>query len=413
MKRYYNCGTAAMEAGQPKKRRRGAKAEAAARGAVLGQVDYNATEEVGAKGGKHQHPRKVQQAQGQADDQNQQPVSNQQQPAKAAAAAAAPEEPEELTTPAGKLRGYHNFPSRFLFPYDDAENQPRAKRALYRKPYVAAMIKNLYKREHEMIDLNPNYMTEVQDDIKPRMRVILYNWLIDVDLKFKLRQEVLWRTFQIIDRYLSKRNVNRKQLQLVGCASMWIASKYFEIYPPTPSDLVNISDKAFTKAQLFAMEIDICQALDMQLSFPTAAEFMQRFMEVALSGLSPVLSRNGPLVRMDTEAQVVKMQTRVKFLGHYIMERFALTDESVKMKPSLMAAAALYTTLALTSFRWTSSLAAATGYTSEDLRVKYGLYRKMKNSIMQFAETKHDAVIRKYASEKRGSVSNLRRKKSE
>lgn len=123
MKRYYNCGTAAMEAGQPKKRRRGAKAEAAARGAVLGQVDYNATEEVGAKGGKHQHPRKVQQAQGQADDQNQQPVSNQQQPAKAAAAAAAPEEPEELTTPAGKLRGYHNFPSRFLFPYDDAENQ--------------------------------------------------------------------------------------------------------------------------------------------------------------------------------------------------------------------------------------------------------------------------------------------------
>ena len=59
--------------------------------------------------------------------------------------------------------------------------------------------------------------------------------------------ETLYLTCNIIDRYLSIRNVSRKRLQLVGVTSMLIASKYEEIWAPEVNDFVYISDKAYTR----------------------------------------------------------------------------------------------------------------------------------------------------------------------
>jgi hypothetical protein len=59
-----------------------------------------------------------------------------------------------------------------------------------------------YLRENEgrsMVD--PDYMSG-QDDINAKMRVILMDWLIEVHLKFKLRQETIYLCFQLIDRFL-------------------------------------------------------------------------------------------------------------------------------------------------------------------------------------------------------------------
>ena len=43
-----------------------------------------------------------------------------------------------------------------------------------------------------------------QKDINENMRGILFDWLVDVHLKFKLLPETLFLTFNIIDRYLEK-----------------------------------------------------------------------------------------------------------------------------------------------------------------------------------------------------------------
>lgn len=60
--------------------------------------------------------------------------------------------------------------------------------------------------------------------------------------------ETLYLTCNIIDRYLSIRNVSRKRLQLVGVTSMLIGSKYEEIWAPEVNDFVYISDKAYTRS---------------------------------------------------------------------------------------------------------------------------------------------------------------------
>ena len=96
---------------------------------------------------------------------------------------------------------------------------------------------------------NAGYMTR-QSDINEKMRAILIDWLVDVHLKFKLVDETLFLAVNMIDRYLEKSEVSRQKLQLVGITSMFIASKYEEIYPPDLRDFVYVTDKAYTKSQI-------------------------------------------------------------------------------------------------------------------------------------------------------------------
>ena len=97
------------------------------------------------------------------------------------------------------------------------------------------------------------------------MRAILVDWLVDVHAKFKLLTETLFLTVNIIDRYLSLKQITRARLQLVGVASLLITTKYEEIYPPNLNDFVYITDNAYTKEEILEMESDILCVLDFNL----------------------------------------------------------------------------------------------------------------------------------------------------
>lgn len=51
-----------------------------------------------------------------------------------------------------------------------------------------------------------------QRDINEKMRAILIDWLIEVHYKFRLKEETLFITCNIIDRYLSTQQVKRQVL---------------------------------------------------------------------------------------------------------------------------------------------------------------------------------------------------------
>lgn len=71
-----------------------------------------------------------------------------------------------------------------------------------------------------------------QKDVNSKMRSILIDWLMDVHKRFELMPETIYLTVNIIDRYLSMKNISRKELQLVGISSMIIACKYEEVWVP-------------------------------------------------------------------------------------------------------------------------------------------------------------------------------------
>lgn len=70
----------------------------------------------------------------------------------------------------------------------------------------------------------PDYMEKVQKDISANMRGILVDWLVEVAEEYKLLPDTLYLSISYIDRFLSANVINRQKLQLLGVASMLIAS---------------------------------------------------------------------------------------------------------------------------------------------------------------------------------------------
>ena len=105
--------------------------------------------------------------------------------------------------------------------------------------------------------------------------------MTEVHRKFKtLRQETLFLCINIIDRFLSKRQVAKDKLQLVGATCLLIASKMEDMWPPLVRDLVYVASKAFTKQDLKKMERTVCNAIRFEIVVPTLAPFLARYSKV-------------------------------------------------------------------------------------------------------------------------------------
>jgi len=51
----------------------------------------------------------------------------------------------------------------------------------------------------------------------------------------------------IIDQFMSKKKLLKNQLHLLGVSTLLIAAKYEEIYPPSLSDFIAVSENKFSK----------------------------------------------------------------------------------------------------------------------------------------------------------------------
>ncbi|XP_050276325.1 G2/mitotic-specific cyclin S13-7-like isoform X3 [Quercus robur] len=186
-----------------------------------------------------------------------------------------------------------------------------------------------------------------QPEINARMRSILIDWLTEVHRKFELMPETLYLTINIVDRYLSRTFVSRRELQLVGISSMLIACKYEEIWAPQVNDFICLSDYAYTGEQILVMEKAILGKLEWYLTVPTPYVFLVRFIKASVSP--------------DKE-----MENMVFFLAEIGLMHYPTI---ILYCPSMIAAAAVYAarcTLAKSPF-WSETLKHHTGYSEEQL----------------------------------------------
>lgn len=73
----------------------------------------------------------------------------------------------------------------------------------------------------------------------------------------------------------------------VGVTAMLIASKYEEIWAPEVRDFVYISDRAYTRDQILAMEKLMLNTLRFNLTVPTPFNFLARFLKAAGTHAKP------------------------------------------------------------------------------------------------------------------------------
>ena len=115
---------------------------------------------------------------------------------------------------------------------------------------------------------------DVMGDLTDSMWSILVDWIIEVQVNYNLSQETLFLSVDILSRYIRTVYVSRSDLQLVGAASLLIASKYEEIYPPQVDEFVYICASTYSRKMLLRAELQILQALDYKLASPLAWHFL-------------------------------------------------------------------------------------------------------------------------------------------
>jgi len=117
---------------------------------------------------------------------------------------------------------------------------------------------------------DPYYLDKSQTGLYWTMRLILLDWLMKLSTEFKFKRETFHYSVNYIDRYLSlSPQLPKTELQLLGTAALFLASKMEEIFIPKLQDFVRTTDNAYTLSQLEVMEKDLVKMLKWQLTPPT------------------------------------------------------------------------------------------------------------------------------------------------
>ncbi|KAM7338812.1 hypothetical protein ACRRTK_002296 [Alexandromys fortis] len=229
--------------------------------------------------------------------------------------------------------------------------------------------------------VRPKYL--LGREVTGNMRAILIDWLIQVQMKFRLLQETMYMTVSIIDRFLQDNCVPKKMLQLVGVTAMFIASKYEEMYPPEIGDFAFVTNNTYTKHQIRQMKMKIRRVLNFSLGCPLPLHILRRASKIG---------------EIDVEQHT---------WAKYLMELTMLDYDMVCFPPSQIAAGAFCLALKiLDSGEWTPTLQHYLSYTEESLLPV--MQHLAKNIVtVNRGLTKHMRVKNKYATAKHAKISTL------
>jgi len=183
--------------------------------------------------------------------------------------------------------------------------------------YLNEIYKNMLFEE--LFDSICDYMP-FQDHINSRMRIILIEWLVDVSIKFKLKQDTVFLTVHLIDRYLSLRKITRAKYQLLAASCLFIACKFEEIYYPELRDIIYICDKAYSGNEIIQMESEILRTLEYKI----VPVFPSRFLQI-----------------ISAQLKLSKFEYN---LCNLMLELVNFDYNMVKVLPSLVACTTVYIT---------------------------------------------------------------------
>ena len=245
--------------------------------------------------------------------------------------------------------------------------------------YEAKFIKEeITKNEEKYLD-NPQYMSK-QEDINEKMRAILIDWLIDVQIKYKLSPKTIYITVILIDIYLSKTQVYRTNFQLVGITAMYIACKYQEIYYLIMENFVYITDKAYVKSDMQKMLSQMLKTLNFDMNFPTQWDFLVSYKR-----------------KLDLDEKTFN-------LAWFLMELCLIDYEILGFKMSHIAASAIIIAATNTGVYRNNWIKDNIGIDEEDLDLcRKEIYEFYNNNL----ESNLKAIKRKFSSSKYLEVAKI------
>ena len=236
------------------------------------------------------------------------------------------------------------------------------------KEYVMPALDYMLKIEPEY-QPRVNYMELQNGELTWKMRSTLADWLVGIHWQYKWQAETLLLAVNILDRYLSKRIVERSKLQLVGATSMLIACKFEQIYTPYIQEFSFLCEEMYTKQQFIDMERTILVALEFKLGQPSAMTYLRRI----------------------SKAENYDIATRT--IAKYLVESAILSEKFLPYTPSEIAAASILAARRMRSAGpWDVTMEYYSGYTEAQLAPCVDEF-----AAFLHGNTRYRAVYRKFA----------------
>jgi len=140
----------------------------------------------------------------------------------------------------------------------------------------------VYLKDVECFFSIPTDYLDNSTSITKNMRMILVDWLIQVQHHLRLSQESLYLSVGILDYVLHKRDVDPDKLQLVGITSLLIATKIEEYYPAEINKLLHLTENSYSRVDVINMERVLLQILEFKAYIPSPQIFLLRYARAAL-----------------------------------------------------------------------------------------------------------------------------------
>lgn len=160
-------------------------------------------------------------------------------------------------------------------------------------------------------------MKDFQTEVKPDMRRVLLDWIVQVHQRFSMLPETLFLAVNYIDRFLSKKVVSLGKLQLVGATALLLAAKFEEVNAPTVAEMVYMVDEAYDTNEVVKAEEFMLKHLEWNMQFPGPMSFLRRI----------------------SKADDYDIQVRT--LAKYILEVIMMNYDLAHLPPSMAAAGAI------------------------------------------------------------------------
>jgi len=197
-----------------------------------------------------------------------------------------------------------------------------------------------YKKEimnylfEEETNNRANYSTFPNMEEKNNNKMILsylkrfsfINLFISFQRELFLRQETLYLSINLFDRYIQKifsENKISEDLNVIALTCLFIASKYEEIYPPYLKEFLESYKNKYNKEEIFSKENDILSSLDFQILIISPILFLKRFCLDEKNGNEEIM--------------------KLCFNGaQFFLELCIIEPNFCQLKPSLQASICLY-----------------------------------------------------------------------
>ncbi|GFU86848.1 hypothetical protein TNCV_2231731 [Trichonephila clavipes] len=193
---------------------------------------------------------------------------------------------QKLTKSAVDENTFTNNPTISSFPQkEDCKEQTSSiiDENVYIKNLDLPYKNDIYKylRELELtnrVHLNILHKTK---GISMNNRAALVNWLIGSSIKYDFTSQMIHRSVNYVDRFLSKKEIDLREFQELGASALSLAYKYESAHPP-PSEFFaeELMSEAFLDSRMIKMEQRILQTLEFQLGYPTTLSFIEIYCSV-------------------------------------------------------------------------------------------------------------------------------------